>query len=165
LRVQNQRSRDSMSSNLSSEDDLELLEGLLFRSLSEDKPPDDARRLVAAGLGLATTAITQAASANASVVTHYASSLSKLMIAKWIGVGVVAGTVSLGTVRYAPTLLPARTPSTQAAVGPLSPAKTMGRAPSMGPGSMSTPTPTAPEAEERASAVSPSDSLARGFRR
>ena len=86
------------------DDDVLKMQRELFRSMSRDEPSREARRVVAGALGMGTVALAPAAAASAKTLGGQAvASASKggsLLLAKWIGVGVVAGTMSIGAVQY-----------------------------------------------------------------
>jgi hypothetical protein len=86
-----------------SREDVDRSEERLFRSFSQDEPSAKARQLVASGLGLA-SGLTQVTLAAARSLAPHAISGSKvgaLVVVKWLGIGVVAGAVSLGATEYA----------------------------------------------------------------
>src|SRR4051812_18088655 len=91
-----------MKSHDANEHELSMAEERLFRSLGDDGPPEGAQRAVAAALGIGTAAAITSLSAGAqgAAAGHVAgaSKVAPLFIMKWIGVGVVAGTISLGAV-------------------------------------------------------------------
>jgi len=82
-------------------DEVELLEKELFRSFERDEPSARARHVAAAGLGLGTAALTTALGAEGAAMKSVAPKAAGLLIAKWVGVGTVAGAMSLGAVHYA----------------------------------------------------------------
>jgi hypothetical protein len=89
-----------------SREDVDRFEERLFRSFSQDEPSAKARRLVAGGIGLATglTQVTLAAARNLAPHAISGSKVGAAVALKWLGVGVVAGTVSLGANEYASNL-------------------------------------------------------------
>ncbi len=94
-----------MKSRIPGHDEVELLEKELFRSLQEDEPPLRARRVAAAALGLGGAAITTTIGAEGAALSSVASKsiapkAMSFLLLKWVGIGTVAGAVSLGTVHY-----------------------------------------------------------------
>jgi hypothetical protein len=87
-----------MKSSLSDEERLARVEEHLFRSFSQDDLPAGARHLVAAGLGIGAAGFGDVASASAHGLAHSAaaSKVGALVFAKWVGIGVLAGTASFG---------------------------------------------------------------------
>jgi hypothetical protein len=91
-----------MKSHIPGHEKVELLERQLFRSFSGDEPPAHSRRIAAAALGLGGAALTSAtAGAEGASVASIAAKTGPMVLAKWIGIGTLAGAVSLGAVHYA----------------------------------------------------------------
>jgi hypothetical protein len=103
-----------------SREDVERVEEQLFRSFSQDEPSAKARRLVAGGLGLATglAPVTLAAARNLAPHAISSSKVGTAVVLKWLGVGVVAGTVSLGASEYASSLSTGKSSKETSAVVP-----------------------------------------------
>jgi hypothetical protein len=88
-----------MKPRIPAHDEVELLEKELFRSFERDEPPVRAHRVAAVALGLGGAALTSAtAGAEGAAAGSIAPKAGALLLAKWVGIGTVAGAMSLGAV-------------------------------------------------------------------
>jgi hypothetical protein len=101
-------------------DEVELVEKQLFESLKRDEPPVKGRHVVAAALGLGSAAITGATAAEGAAIGTAALKASPLLLVKWVGIGTVAGVISVGAIHHAMTPpAPAPRPIATVASGPV----------------------------------------------
>jgi hypothetical protein len=136
-----------MKSSVSDEERLARVEERLVRSFSQDEPPASARQLVATGLGIGAAGFAEVASASAHGLAHSAGAASKvgsLVFAKWVGIGVLAGTASFGA-QYATRSSPDETALRSSAA--ISSAPTVARSVATAD-TIALPTPGLPETDE-----------------
>jgi hypothetical protein len=105
-------------------DEVELLEKQLFQSLSRDEPPVKAKHVAAAALGLGSAALTSATAAEGAAVGSAVVKAGPLFLLKWVGIGTVAGVVSLGAVRAVAPRSSAPPPVVTAVSAPAAPKTT-----------------------------------------
>jgi hypothetical protein len=96
-----------MKSHIPDHEEVELVERQLFRSLGRDEPPAGARHVAAAALGLGGAALTSAtAGAESTAAASLAAKGAPVLLIKWVGIGTLAGAVSLSAIHYAKSPAP-----------------------------------------------------------